>query len=285
MGTTAHGIYWPEDYETQADLPIIMGDNAQSIEAALVATDNAMAAVSASVVPIGSILAFGGSTAPANWHLCDGTAHGSAALQAVTGSANAPDLRNRFVVGAGGTYAVGAVGGLDAVVLTGAQSGVAAHTHPGSSGPPSADHTHAVPARAVSSDYADANHSHAVNPPSTGTSSNTHSHTLSIREGTGEGDGYYLDTNPTDSGVSKTLTGSKTSDYAHTHTVDIPGFSTSPTSINHRHGVTVPAVQTDGASASHTHTVTVAAAVEAPAAAGHENRPPYFALVYIIRKA
>jgi hypothetical protein len=63
-------------------------------------------------LPIGSIIMYGGSTAPdSKWHLCDGSAHGSAALQAIIGSANTPDLRNRFVVGAGSTYAQASTGG------------------------------------------------------------------------------------------------------------------------------------------------------------------------------
>ncbi len=54
-----------------------------------------------------------GSTAtiPAGWALCNG-------------SNGTPDLRDRFIVGAGGSYAVGATGGsADAVVV--------AHTHTG----------------------------------------------------------------------------------------------------------------------------------------------------------
>lgn len=48
----------------------------------------------------GTIVLWSGSiaTIPAGWVLCDGT-HGT------------PDLRNRFIVGAGDTYAVGANGG------------------------------------------------------------------------------------------------------------------------------------------------------------------------------
>ena len=37
---------------------------------------------------------------PSGWHLCDGTA-------------GTPDLRNKFIIGAGDTYAVGAEGGSD----------------------------------------------------------------------------------------------------------------------------------------------------------------------------
>lgn len=62
-------------------------------------------------VPAGAILLWSGSVAsvPSGWNLCDGT-NGT------------PDLRNRFVVGAGSTYAVDATGGsADAIVVS--------HTH------------------------------------------------------------------------------------------------------------------------------------------------------------
>jgi hypothetical protein len=69
------------------------------------------APASAPAVPSGSILLWSGSTGsvPAGWLLCDGT-NGT------------PDLRDRFIIGAGNTYAVNATGGTaDAVVVT--------HTH------------------------------------------------------------------------------------------------------------------------------------------------------------
>jgi microcystin-dependent protein len=58
-----------------------------------------------------------GSTAsvPSGWALCDGT-NGT------------PDLRDRFIVGAGNSYAPGAVGGANSVTLTQAQMPVHQHT-------------------------------------------------------------------------------------------------------------------------------------------------------------
>jgi microcystin-dependent protein len=52
---------------------------------------------------------------PANWHICDGTG-------------GTPDLRDKFVVGAGSTYAVNAAGGS----LTTTSDG--AHNHTGATG-------------------------------------------------------------------------------------------------------------------------------------------------------
>ncbi len=61
-------------------------------------------------VPVGGILMWSGATTsiPAGWHLCDGT----------TGT---PDLRDRFVVGAGRTYNPGVAGGQTSVTLGGSQ--------------------------------------------------------------------------------------------------------------------------------------------------------------------
>lgn len=58
----------------------------------------------ATVMPIGAIMVWSGTdaTIPANWHICDGGTYGGHV---------SPDLRDRFVVGAGSTYAVGATGG------------------------------------------------------------------------------------------------------------------------------------------------------------------------------
>jgi len=74
-------------------------------------------------VPAGGILMWSGSIAsiPSGFYLCDGT-NGT------------PDLRDRFVMGAGGTYAVNATGGS-------ADATLVAHTHSGSTSTTGA-HTH-----------------------------------------------------------------------------------------------------------------------------------------------
>jgi hypothetical protein len=85
---------------------------------ASVATSNTQIATTAfvrSIIPTGVILMWSGSIAsiPSGWLICDG-ANGT------------PDLRNRFIVGAGSTYAVAATGGsADAIVVS--------HTHSASS--------------------------------------------------------------------------------------------------------------------------------------------------------
>jgi len=76
--------------------------------------------------PAGGIIMWSGSQAsiPSGWLLCDGT-NGT------------PNLRDRFVVGAGNTYAVGATGGSpDAIVVS--------HTHTATSSVTDPGHTHNV---------------------------------------------------------------------------------------------------------------------------------------------
>jgi len=77
-----------------------------------------------SAFPSGGIIIWSGSSAsiPTGWLLCDGTN-------------STPDLRNRFVVGATSTYAVGATGGsADAIVVS--------HTHTATVTDPTHTHTY-----------------------------------------------------------------------------------------------------------------------------------------------
>jgi microcystin-dependent protein len=161
-------------------------------------------------VPVGFIGMWSGSivSIPTGWALCDGT-NGT------------PDLRDRFIVGAGSTYSVGNTGGSASVALTVAQL-------------PS--HTHSITA-------------------STG-SAGAHTHTITDP---GHTHGYVNNT----SGASGT--GGTAATSLQNSTTD---SSTTGISIN-----------SDGA---HTHTVTATAANTGSGQA-HENRPPYFALAYIMK--
>ncbi len=70
------------------------------------------------LMPQGAIIMWNGSVAtlPTGWQLCDGTA-------------GTPDLRNRFIVGAGSTYSVGNMGGTTEVTLTVDQLPAHAHSY------------------------------------------------------------------------------------------------------------------------------------------------------------
>ena len=74
-------------------------------------------------VPVGVIVMWSGSiaTIPSGWYICDGTN-------------STPDLRNRFIVGAGSTYAVAATGGT-------ANAVVVSHTHTATVTDPGHNHT------------------------------------------------------------------------------------------------------------------------------------------------
>jgi len=71
----------------------------------------AIAAATAALIPAGMIMIWSGSvgSVPSGWVLCNG-------------SNSTPDLRDKFVVGAGSTYAVGGTGGS-------ANATVVSHTH------------------------------------------------------------------------------------------------------------------------------------------------------------
>jgi microcystin-dependent protein len=70
--------------------------------------------VSNGIVPIGGIIMWSGSVVPTRWALCDGTN-------------STPDLRDRFIVGSGTTYATGDTGGSASVTLTTNQ--IPSHNH------------------------------------------------------------------------------------------------------------------------------------------------------------
>ena len=160
-------------------------------------------------MPTGGIIMWSGSIAsiPSGWNLCDGT-NGT------------PDLRDRFVVGAGSAYAVAATGGSTSSTT----SSNGAHTHTGSTGS-TALTTEQLPS-----------HTH------TGTTDDggAHSHTFSSAQVSGQ-----LNTQAGGgSSAVVQLTGntSQAPDHTHTFTSDATGGGE-----GHTHSIS-----SDG---DHTHTV------------------------------
>lgn len=177
------------------------------------------------VVPSGGVIMWSGSVAdiPSGYLLCNG-------------SNGTPDLRGRFVIGAGGSYPVGNTGGSETVEMTAAQ--MPAHTH--SAGTLSA-------ASAGS-------HQHS------GTTSGSGGHSHNYRQGseyvrvpnTGNLTVGYLDVNFSN---NERVT-SPVADHAH-------AFTTAP-------------------AGAHTHDITGATG-SAGSGSAHENRPPFYALCYIMK--
>lgn len=108
---------------TAAELNILDGVTASTAE--INTLDGINTASNFGLVPSGAILLWSGSVAsvPSGWYLCDG-------------NNGTPDLRNRFVVGAGDIYAVDATGGsADAIVVghthtySGTTNTTGAHVH------------------------------------------------------------------------------------------------------------------------------------------------------------
>lgn len=185
-------------------------------------------------MPSGIILLWSGQTLniPTGWALCDG-------------QNGTPDLRNRFVVGAGSTYVVGATGGSDTVALT--TNNLPSHNH-GFSGSATSNGSH--------------NHTATLSLSGLTTSSaGEHTHTYPY---------YDHNTSPyrvdgLDSN-NKTATGYKNTSSAggHTHTISGSG------------SISI------AAGGAHTHTVTGTIGNTGSGSA-HENRPPYYALCYIMK--
>ena len=141
--------------------------------------------------PTGGIVMWSGSVAsiPEGWFLCDGT-NGT------------PDLRGRFIVGAGDAYAVNATGGANTVTLTEAQ--IPAHSH----------------------------------------------------------------------------TGSTNTAGAHTHNYTAPTGSDTPFGSSGTAPRNTNSNATTGSGGAHSHSLTIN---NTGGGAAHENRPPYFALAYIMK--
>lgn len=167
-------------------------------------------------IPVGVITMWSGSIAaiPAGWALCNGTS-------------GTPDLRDRFVVGAGSSYAVGNTGGANTVTLDTTQIPSHTHTGSGTTGNNNVDHTHSGTTAST-----DLTHSHTGSGTTSSTNvDHTHSGTTSsvdlTHSHTGSGTSSGQSVGHTHSGTTGTES------VGHTHT---GSGTTSAVSNDHSHG-------------------------------------------------
>ena len=223
--------------------------------------------VSNTFFPIGGIILWNGSTGniPPNFRLCDG-------------QNGTPDLRDRFIVGAGGGYTPGDTGGSNQVTLTEAQLATHSHgdgtystdvnTHKHETGTlanETNEHSHG----AGTFEASDNTHNHGINDPG-------HKHQWGVDDNIGAVGNNNPDANP--GSQYRDTTGSTTgiSINNDTHDHDVAGVSGSD---SHSHTIS-------GSTADHNHSHDITGSSgDAGSSQPHENRPPFYALCYIMKIA
>jgi hypothetical protein len=249
------------------------GTNNTQIATTAFATAAAFAAF-----PVGGIIMWSGSIAsiPLGWLLCNGTS-------------GTPDLRDRFIVGAGSTYAVNATGGFATYSLSASQlpshthslsaSGTTStvdinHTHNGTTANVDINHTHSGTtenmdrAELHSHDITDPGHLHAANSGQPGLGQGS-AGAPSIQQSAGS---------ENTSTATTGITGTGAAVLSHLHPFTSGGMSANNV---HNHTFTSGGMNSNN---THDHTVTVTGTSGATGSGALiDNRPPYFALAYIMK--
>ena len=179
----------------------------------------------------GMIILWSGNTGniPTGFVLCDG-------------NNGTPNLTDRFVVGAGSAYGVGATGGSSSVTLSTAN--LPSHNHSFSG---STSHSHTIN-----------NHTHSFS----GSGSNTHSH--GVPKGRG-GSQASISHHVADTAVEQTQGTFSTTNA--TISISVSGTTGNPSD----RGTNSQSVSISGTTGSE------------GSGTAHENRPPYYALCYIMK--
>ena len=195
------------------------------------------------MVPAGGIIMWSGAIdqIPDGWALCDGT-NGT------------PDLRDRFIVGAGSAYSVADAGGAASHELT--VDEMPSHTHTQDA------HNHVQNAHTHGQNA----HGHAA---STGKQSASHTHKANQTMG-------WVGNNTL--GEQKMSSGDAVAFWSHKHY-----STTSGVNGDHTHAVTGNNATATNKTATATNKSATATNQDAGGGASHENRPPYYGLAFIMR--
>ena len=211
----------------------------------------------ASAFSAGMILLWSGTiaTIPSGWALCNG-------------SNGTPDLRDRFIVGAGSTYAVNATGGSATTTLSTANL-------------PSHNHTQSA---SGSTDTVNLDHTHSVSG-TTGTGGGSHTHTASVTDS-----GHTHNTLNTRAGspnggspfIAGAASGPTSSDATSSATTGI-SVSNSSTNIDHTHSFSATSGSMS-ANTTHSHSFSLSGNTGSTGSGtAFDNLPPYYALAYIMK--
>lgn len=248
-------------------------------------------------LPVGTILMFAGTTVPTGWTICDGRVHGSSALQTLLGSANTPDLKSRFVMGAASAGELRTFSGSNTATLAITNIPQHDHTLTGDTGL----HKHTItvvngsgsPSLSLTMENASTDHVHGT---TVGTESSDHYHGADpggFSSGGGGGHNHNQQINAVNDSIGVAGLQDQSPNYHkgniaigqyndatgwggdHTHWIDIPYFNTGWRSHVHNHAVTLGG---QSANASHKHTISGSVniahghtATSADASTGHSH--------------
>ena len=183
----------------------------------------------------GMIIMYRGTTAPSGWGLCDG-------------QGGRPDLRDKFIIGAGNSYNLNAEGGSSSITL--GTANLPAHTHQlgGSVGNKNLG-----------------NHNHSFSGSANTNNQGAHKHTITFAQDDDQDADVPFPSRATPFQTTNSSS-HMTSNGGHTHSVSISGTTGNKNLGNHNHSLPATTGNQGGSMGQ-----------------SFNNLPPYYALAFIIK--